>query len=107
MAGLSVAIAADVLVAALLSPAGTSARLLQLGSLGIFQPIITGEALAEAEQHAREGVAGRMVTEGELLAFRAALAELPRPAGQAGELVCTGTGGVTPAELIERLLAET
>lgn len=123
----TVAIDADVLVAALLAPAGPSARLLQLGALGVCQPIISAEVLAEAEDHARQGIAGRAVTEGEWLAFRASLAELPKPeshpptAGQRPVLAvaarpcdwtCSGAGaalprGITPADLLALLLAET
>jgi hypothetical protein len=50
--------------------------LLQYAPLGIYQAHIAMEALTEAERLGREGAAGRGVTEAEVMAFRAAIAEL-------------------------------
>jgi hypothetical protein len=74
-----VAIDANVLLAALLGPVGTSARLLQLAALGVFRPLIGIDVLDEAERHARLGIGGRVVGDAELLAFRAAIAAHVEP----------------------------
>lgn len=68
-----VAIDANVLFAALLSPAGGSRTLLQLATAGIFQPIITSEVLAEFDRHCRRGFRGRVITDEETTAFRLAI----------------------------------
>ena len=66
----------DVLLAAMLAPSGSAGRLLQYAPLGIYQAHVAPDALAEAERLGRGGAGGRAVTEAEVLAFRAAIAEL-------------------------------
>jgi hypothetical protein len=94
----------DVLLAALLAPTSPSARLLQLAPLGIYQPFIAQEALATAEAWAREGVGGRVVTEAELLAFRAAIGELlAKDATPPDGATRCGRTATTPEALLETL----
>lgn len=66
----------EVLLVAMLAPSGTAGRLLQYAPLGIYQAHIAPGALAEAERLGRAGAGGRAVAEAEVLAFRAAIAEL-------------------------------
>jgi predicted nucleic acid-binding protein len=68
-----VAIDANILFAAMLSPHGDSRRLLQLAAAGIFHPIITSEVLAEFDRHCRLGFRGRAITDEETTAFRRAI----------------------------------
>lgn len=68
-----VAIDANILFAALLSSRGASRRLLALAATGIFQPIITAEVLAEFDRNCRLGFKGRIISDLELQAFRAAI----------------------------------
>lgn len=71
-----VAIDANVLFAALLSGAGASRRLLMLGTLGIYEPVITAEVLAELDRHCRVGFKGRPISDDEVQAFKAAIRPL-------------------------------
>jgi predicted nucleic acid-binding protein len=73
MPQLVVAIDANVLIASLLVSTGACRRLMEFASLGIFRPVITSEVLAEAERHCRKGVRGRVVTNAEIQALRAAV----------------------------------
>jgi hypothetical protein len=103
----TIAFEADVLVAALAAPGGTTGRLLQLAALGLFKPVIAPEALAEAERHARTGVGGRVITEAELLAFRAAIGGWVAPPAAPPDAVCSArAGGTSPAALWASLLGE-
>jgi predicted nucleic acid-binding protein len=74
-----VALDANVLVAAMLSPTGASRRLMHLAAMELFCPIITSEVLAEAERHFRKGIGGRIITDAEVEAYQAALAPLLEP----------------------------
>jgi hypothetical protein len=85
MTSMPIAIDANVLLSALLCPTGKSARLLQLAALGIFVPIIGTDVLSEAESHARLGIGGRVISDAELLAFRATIAAYVEPVVTAGE----------------------
>lgn len=53
---------------------------MHLAAVGIFRPVITSEVLAEAERHCRLGIGGRVITDEEIVAFRAAIAPLLDPA---------------------------
>lgn len=79
MPPLVVALDANILVAAMISPAGESRRLMHLAALGIFRPIITAEVLAEAERHFRRGIGGHAFTDVEIDNFRSAIAPLLEP----------------------------
>ncbi len=85
-----VALDANVLVAAFLTPKGLSHRLLVLALLAEYQVIITTEVLAELDRHCRLGFKGLVPTVDELARFRAALHPLleqmellPGPIGRA------------------------
>lgn len=79
MAPLVVAIDANVLIAAMLSSQGACRQLLRLAVLGIFEPVITSEVVAECERHCRRGIGGRVISDSEVQAFRQAIAPLLEP----------------------------
>lgn len=85
-----VALDANVLAAAFLSPRGLSRRLLNLALFGEYQAVITTEILAELDRHLRLGIKGVVPSEESLAQFRAALHPLleqmellPGPIGRA------------------------
>jgi predicted nucleic acid-binding protein len=85
-----VALDANVLAAAFLSPKGPSRRLLGLALLGEYQAVITTEVLAELDRHCRLGFKGMVPPEVAIAAFRTALHPLleqmellPGPVGRA------------------------
>jgi hypothetical protein len=102
-----IAFGADALLAALLAPSNAAGRLLQYAPLGIYQAVVAPAELARAEQWGREGVGGRVVSEAELLAFRAAIGELLATEDEApGGATRCGVDGTLPEVLLASLLAE-